>query len=83
MFDNPTLAFDENKKHLIITDGITTFKYFFSDKDILTIPTKDIELECDDVRFTLTHAQLTQLRKASATLRTIMCTKESYWWTIY
>ena len=70
MFDNPTLTFDENKKHLIITDGITTFKYFFSDKDILTIPTKDIELECDDVRFTLTHAQLTQLRKASATLRT-------------
>jgi|TARA_B100001079_G_scaffold41224_1_gene32489 hypothetical protein len=70
MFDNPTLAFDDNKKHLIITDGITTFKYFFSDKDILTIPTKDIDLECDDVKFTLTHDQLTQLRKASATLRT-------------
>tara|TARA_B100000809_G_scaffold266523_1_gene329646 strand:- start:780 stop:1466 length:687 start_codon:yes stop_codon:yes gene_type:complete len=70
MFDNPTLTFDENKKHLTITDGITTFKYFFSDKDILTIPTKDIDLECTDVQFTLTHAQLTQLRKASATLRT-------------
>jgi len=70
MFDDPTLSFDDNKKFVTITDGITTFKYFFSEIDILTVPTKDINLECDDIRFTLTHEQLTQLRKASATLRT-------------
>jgi len=70
MFDNPTLAFDPDKKFCNITDGITSFKYFFSDKEILTVPTKDIELECGDVGFTLTHDELNRLRKASATLKT-------------
>jgi len=70
MFDDPTLTFDDDKKFVTITDGITKFKYYFSDIDILTVPTKDIELECNDIEFTLTHEQLSQLRKASATLKT-------------
>ena len=70
MFDDPTLSFDEDKKYVTITDGITQFKYFFSDIDILTVPTKDIELPCNDIQFTLTLDQLNQLRKASATLKT-------------
>jgi hypothetical protein len=69
MFDNPTITFDENKKYLIITDGITTFKYYFSEIGSLTVPTNDINLECNDIQFTLTHEQLSQLRKASATLK--------------
>jgi len=69
MFDNPVLQFDDNKKYVTITDGITTFKYFFSEVGSLTVPTNDINLECNDVTFTLTHDQLTQLRKASATLK--------------
>ena len=69
MFDNPTLSFDDDKKFVNITDGITTFKYYFSEIDILTVPTQDINLECKDLYFTLTHEQLTQLRKASATLK--------------
>ena len=69
MFDDPTLSFDEHKKYVIITDGITTFKYYFSEVDSLTVPTNDINLECNDVQFTLTHEQLSQLRKASATLK--------------
>jgi len=69
MFNNPTLAFDDNQKYLIITDGITTFKYYFSEVGSLTVPTNDIDLECNDIQFTLTHEQLSQLRKASATLR--------------
>jgi hypothetical protein len=70
MFDNPTLAFDDDKKFVNITDGITSFKYYFSDIDILTVPTQDINLECDDLHFTLTHEELNRLRKASATLKT-------------
>ncbi len=69
MFDDPTLTFDDNKKYVTITDGVTTFKYFFSEVSSLTVPTNDINLECNDVQFTLTHDQLSQLRKASATLR--------------
>ena len=70
MFDDPVLSFDDNKKFVNITDGITTFKYYFSEIDILTVPTQDINLECDDLHFTLTHEELNQLRKASATLKT-------------
>ena len=70
MFDDPTLSFDEDKKFVNITDGITTFKYYFSDIDVLTVATKDINLPCEDLKFTLTHEELTQLRKASTTLKT-------------
>ena len=70
MFEDPTLSFDEGEKFVTITDGITQFKYFFSDIDILTVPTKDIDLPCADIQFTLTSDQLNQLRKASATLKT-------------
>ena len=70
MFDDPTLSFDEDKKFVNITDGITSFKYYFSDIDILTVPTNDINLPCEDLKFTLTHDELTTLRKASATLKT-------------
>ena len=69
MFDSPTLEFDDNQKFVTITDGITTFKYFFSEVGSLTVPTNDINLECNDIQFTLTHEQLSQLRKASATLK--------------
>jgi hypothetical protein len=69
MFDDPTLDFDPDQKFVTITDGITKFKYFFSDIDILTVPTKDIDLPCSDIMFTLTLDQLNQLRKASATLK--------------
>ena len=75
MFEDPTLAFDEgdevtSPQFVTITDGITKFKYYFSDIDILTVPTKDIDLPCADIQFTLTLDQLNQLRKASATLKT-------------
>ena len=70
MFDDPTLSFDDDKKFVTITDGITTFKYFFSEIDILTVPTNDINLDCNDLKFTLTNDELNQLRKASATLKT-------------
>jgi hypothetical protein len=70
MFDDPTLSFDDNAKFVTITDGITKFKYYFSEVDILTVPTKDIELECNDITFEITNDQMMQLRKAAGTLRT-------------
>ncbi len=70
MFEDPTLNFDEGAKFVTITDGITKFKYYFSEVDILTVPTKDIELECNDIEFEVTNEQLNQLRKAAGTLRT-------------
>ena len=70
MFDDPILSFDENKKFVTITDGITSFQYYFSEIDILTVPTNNISLDCKDLTFTLTNDELNRLRKASATLKT-------------
>jgi len=70
MFDDPTLSFDDDKKFVKITDGITSFQYYFSDIDILTVPTNDINLPCEDLQFTLTDEELNKLRKASSTLKT-------------
>ena len=70
MFEDPVLDFDANKKFVNISDGVTSFKYYFSEIDILTVPTNDINLECNDLTFTLTNDELTRLRKASATLKT-------------
>jgi len=70
MFDDPTLTFDDNQKFVNITDGVTTFKYYFSEVGSLTVPTNDINLECEDLKFTLTDEELNKLRKASATLKT-------------
>ena len=70
MFDDPILSFDESKKFVTITDGITSFQYYFSEIDILTVPTNDINLDCKDLQFTLTNDELNRLRKASATLKT-------------
>ena len=70
MFDDPTLDFDTDKKFVNISDGITSFKYYFSEIDILTVPTNDINLDCNDLKFTLTNDELNRLRKASATLKT-------------
>ena len=70
MFEDPTLSFDDEKRFVNITDGVTSFKYFFSDIDILTVPTNDINLPCEDLKFILSHEELNQLRKASATLKT-------------
>ena len=70
MFDDPTLDFDTDKKFVNISDGITSFKYYFSEIDILTVPTNDINLDCNDLKFTLTNDELNRLRKASTTLKT-------------
>ena len=36
MFDDPDLQFDVDKKFVNISDGVTSFKYYFSEIDILT-----------------------------------------------
>ena len=66
MFTDPNLQFDVDKKFVNISDGVTSFKYYFSEIDILTVPTNDINLDCNDLKFTLTNDELNQLRKASA-----------------
>lgn len=69
MFDDPELTFDESKKFVNITDGISSIKYFFSPVENLTISERDIDMATDDVTFTITADQMASIRKASGALK--------------
>lgn len=69
MFDEPELEFSEDGNSVqIIGEGNQSVKYFFSDKSILTTPQKDVTMPKTEVSFSLSEAQLNQLRKASGAL---------------
>jgi hypothetical protein len=69
MFEDPVLAFDDSRKFVKITDGISSIKYFFSDLENLTVSDRDIDIPTDNVEFTITADQLASIRKASAALK--------------
>lgn len=68
LVDNPTLKFDEN--YVIISDssGRSKSKYFFSDTEMLTAPSKAITMPSTDVNFTLDSETLSRLKRASSAL---------------
>jgi len=68
LVDGPNLKFAPD--HAIITDnsGRASIKYFFSDPDMLTSPTKGITMPAADVTFTLEESTLNNLKRASAAL---------------
>ena len=68
LVDGPNLKFAPD--HAIITDnsGRASIKYFFSDPDMLTSPTKGITMPAADVTFTLEESTLNNLKRAAAAL---------------
>lgn len=68
LVDSPRVAFDEN--NLIISDssGRSQIKYFYSDPDILTKPTKDIIMPESEVKFTLDRETFSRIKRASSVL---------------
>jgi hypothetical protein len=68
LVEGPNLKFAED--HAIITDtsGRANIKYFFSDPDMLTSPTKGITMPAADVTFTLDESTLNNLKRAAAAL---------------
>ena len=44
MFDDPDLDFDEEGNTVTIREGRRSVRYFFSDPEILTTPSKDIKM---------------------------------------
>lgn len=68
LFDSPVLDFSE-KFVTIREDGKSRkVKYFFSDVDILTHPSKSINMPPADCEFTLTVDMISTIRKAAGTL---------------
>jgi len=68
MFDDPDITISQDIKFLNVNEGNKSVKYFFADPSILTSPSKDITMPPCEVTFTLTAADMANIRKASAAL---------------
>lgn len=68
LVDSPRLKFEES--HVIISDGSgrSRVKYFYSDQDALTSPSKDIIMPDPEVKFTLDRETLNKIKRASSVL---------------
>lgn len=66
LMDEPELEF--NDKFLTMSDGSQKIKYFYSEIDILTQPTKDINMPECEVVLDISSANLDKIRKAAAVL---------------
>jgi hypothetical protein len=66
LMDEPELEFDD--KFLTMSDGSQKIKYFYSEIDILTQPTKDINMPECEVVLDISSANLDKIRKAAAVL---------------
>jgi hypothetical protein len=69
MFESPELDFSNVEGgHVQIVEGGRSVKYFFSDPEILTSPTKDIQMPAAEVTFVLSDDDLTAIRRAASTM---------------
>jgi hypothetical protein len=66
LMDNPEVDFSD--KHLTMSDGSQNIKYFYSEIDILTQPSKDINMPPCEVVLNISATNLDKIRKAAAVL---------------
>lgn len=68
LFDTSNLKFEDS--HLIVSDtsGRSKIKYFYSDIEMLTSPTKPIAMPDPDVTFVLDQSTLNNLKRAASAL---------------
>jgi len=74
LIENPALDFEDKSVMVSTQEGGTQLtnqqkvRYYFSETDILTSPTKDIQMPNSEVGVNLTEDILNQIRKAAAVL---------------
>jgi hypothetical protein len=68
LVDTPKLEFNDDFALVSDSSGRSKVKYFFSDIEMLTAPSKDITMPSEDVKFTLDAGTLSKLKRASSTL---------------
>jgi len=66
LMEEPELEFSD--KFLTMSDGSQKIKYFYSEIDILTQPTKDINMPECEVELDISSSNLDKIRKAAAVL---------------
>lgn len=68
LFDDPVFTFSE--KYVSISDGkTTTVKYYFSDKSLLTVPSKQIQMPETVLDIELSSESFSELIKAASVLQ--------------
>lgn len=68
LVDVPKLTFEDDFAIVSDSSGRSKVKYFFSDIEMLTTPSKTITMPSDDVKFYLDAGTLSKLKRASSTL---------------
>ena len=68
LVDKPSLKFDDNFVIISDSSGRSKVKYFFSDIDMLTAPSKTITMPEADVSLTLDSSTLSKLKRAASAL---------------
>lgn len=68
LVDSPVLRFKESFVEISNSSGTTKVKYFYSDPQMLTTPSKELVMPEAEVKFKLEAAVLDRIRRASATL---------------
>jgi CRISPR/Cas system-associated protein Csx1 len=67
MFNNPDLEFHDT--HVDISNGRSSVKYYYAEKSLLTVPTKDINMPDVLFTFTLDEQDLNEIMKAASILQ--------------
>lgn len=67
LFEDPDLEFSD--KHVTISEGGNSIKYFAADASVLTAPQKSITFPESDIDFTLTANMLAMILKTASVLR--------------
>ena len=68
LVDAPKLSFEDDFAVVTDSSGRSKVKYFFSDIEMLTTPSKSITMPSEDVKFYLDAGTLSKLKRASSTL---------------
>ena len=68
LVDSPNLKFEDN--YVLVSDGSgrTRIKYFYSDIDMLTVPSKDIIMPEAEVSFSFDRETLSRVKRAASVL---------------
>ena len=66
--DEPRLEFDEGFVSIGDTSGVSRAKFFFSNPEMLTRPTKDIVMPSSEVTFALSSETLAKIKRAASVL---------------
>lgn len=68
LVDSPKLYFKDTHVDIMSGSGRASVKYFFSDPEMLTTPSKKITMPSTDISFDLDQTTLNNLKRASAAL---------------